>query len=1275
MDNLTLALKLMGKEKATEEKTESLNPSTASIVYMIAVTASSGGEVVLKDEIEETAEWEEGDFTEVDEDGDFEEYESEDDPLEDVDDTVVDMTDGDGVDIEETGGVAVAYTVAGYHEEAVAAYALGEGDVVEDDLPDENTTIDDVIDDGDAEDIPDVGELNEDDLPDENATINEVSDSEYTLTDANSDDLSDEIEGAEISDGYTVAECIGSVKEGDRVAVMVQNGRLTVIGVVGSGDEMEALREQAAEAADEASEAAADAQAKAEQAKEQATGAAQDATEAKQQADAANTAATNAQNAANTAATEAGEALQKANDAKSKADTVEENMTEVNAEVANVKENAVKLRADMESEIQTVKTTMSQNYATKDEVSASETTLRAEFTESVAGIQSTFAQDYAKKTELNDAIVTAKADLQSQITQNANSIALTVKSVEDIQVDITSQDGKIAAAQKAATDAQTVATQAKTDASEAQTAASNAQAQAQAANTAASQAQTEANEAKTKADAAQTLADSAKSDLAVAEAKLAEVESNVLASAEDIAQAQQAVAQAQAAVSTAQAAADKAKADAANAQTTADQAKTSASNANTAATNAQTKANEAKTAADNAQKSADEAKADLAALESRVVTAETKIEQNTEAIALRATKTEVTALAQRVSTAESKITADAIINTVSGTYVTKTDAGDTYATKTALSTLTQTVNGIEGRVQSAEGNISTLTQTASGLSVSLETVQSTANTAKSTADTAKTNAATAQSTADTAKTNAATAQSTANSASTAASNAQTTANTARTEAANAAKTATNFMSYDSTNGLLIGNKSSGSWSGSRAQILPSAFNILASNGTKLASYQANQIDLGMNSDATVINLCGGIGTIKSTAAGSGYQRMTIETGDSIDLETEGQIWMKTHWIPKVNTYSLNTISLLSQQPWESAGDVSDTRIRLESWYDAGDGAVYGTCLLGGGSLLIQVGDESVSTKEGSIRLEAGESGTNLAIGADSAWFSGDITAYGDVYLGTTNRSIYGVDTNGANRRLMNLNNNNNCVINYDSYVKANGDTNIYGNNITMFVKGNIYARETIIFNNGKGLRTYLSDGTTASPMIYTSTSNNLTIGNTTDFPNIYLHTANYSVRLSAPDSGVSAYAGYVHPSVDAKVTLGRTSHRWYRLYQSHESVSTSDERTKENIVPLGESPMATYSLRGNSSSVDVHSELFDRLTPVQYNFIEGDSRICYGLIAQQVVSAMEELGIDESELDLVHHDSWIDEETGEEKDSYGLAYSNLIALLIHEVQKLKQQIS
>ena len=54
--------------------------------------------------------------------------------------------------------------------------------------------------------------------------------------------------------------------------------------------------------------------------------------------------------------------------------------------------------------------------------------------------------------------------------------------------------------------------------------------------------------------------------------------------------------------------------------------------------------------------------------------------------------------------------------------------------------------------------------------------------------------------------------------------------------ANAAKVATNFMGYDNTNGLIIGNKTSGTWSGYRSQILPGSFNVLDASSTVLASF-------------------------------------------------------------------------------------------------------------------------------------------------------------------------------------------------------------------------------------------------------------------------------------------------------------------------------------------------------------------------------------------------------------------------------------------------------
>lgn len=81
---------------------------------------------------------------------------------------------------------------------------------------------------------------------------------------------------------------------------------------------------------------------------------------------------------------------------------------------------------------------------------------------------------------------------------------------------------------------------------------------------------------------------------------------------------------------------------------------------------------------------------------------------------------------------------------------------------------------------------------------------------------------------------------------------------------NASKTATNFISYDSSSGLQLGNKTGGAWSGFRTQITSSAFNILNSAGTTLASYGEKLIELGKNATDAVIKLCGGKGQIEYT---------------------------------------------------------------------------------------------------------------------------------------------------------------------------------------------------------------------------------------------------------------------------------------------------------------------------------------------------------------------------------------------------------------------------
>lgn len=617
MDNLTLAQKIFANQKPKEEEVNKENTSSTSIIYMVAVTSSSGGEVVLRNETESLAEWEEGSYLEIDDEGDFEEYEDE-DSLEDVNDSVIDLTDGDGVDIEDDDTNTVAFTVARYKTKAIQVYAT-EMEVEEEPLSDGE--ISDEIDDGDAEEIP---EEDAEEYPLEDGEITELGDEDYGLIDANEDDESDIVEDAEVSDGYTVAECIGAVNEGDRVAVAVQNGKLIVLGVVGSGDQQRAMTDESQKTADEALEGA---------------------EKAKELVRAAEEASERAAEKAELAEISANQAVQDAQDAKNAAVNAEEKANSVagNAQTAVNTANAAKTEAESASEVA--------NAAKTDAAKALEDAANA--AENVVKLESTIAADYTKKTDF----VSVKADFETRITQNANDISLNTKKITE--VDETANNAKELAdgASAKADEAKSKADLADTDAKAAKLAADTAQ-------QAADDAQTKATTAQQAADDAKTAADTAEEKLAEAKAELAEVQSRVGVTEEEIADAQ-------AKVDSAQTAADKAQADATNAQLAADTAKSDAAKAQTAAAKAQTDANTAQAAADMAKQAADKAQADADALAKRVTTAEASIKQNADSIALTVKKME---LATTLSGYYTKTETESLIKAESDSITLKVNA-------------------------------------------------------------------------------------------------------------------------------------------------------------------------------------------------------------------------------------------------------------------------------------------------------------------------------------------------------------------------------------------------------------------------------------------------------------------------------------------------------------------------------------------------------------------------------------------------------------------------
>ena len=362
----------------------------------------------------------------------------------------------------------------------------------------------------------------------------------------------------------------------------------------------------------------------------------------------AQTKAEAAQTKADQATSEAAAAQTKADEASQAAQTAQSNADTAKAAAENAQSVADKAKTDLAEAQKNLDTVKGRVDATEGDIAKAQEAVttaqaaaeKAQSDANAAATKASSAQDIADAAKANASLAQTAASQASAKAEAAQTIA------NEAKVNASDAQKKAADAVKTASDAKTAADNAAQTASDAQDIANAAKANATAAQAA--------------ADDAKKKSDQAAADLVTAKKNLEEVSGRVDSTAEEVEAAKTAVA-------TAQAAADKAKTDAATAQSTADTAKANASNAQKAADTAKTAADNAQKAADDAQKAADKAQNDVNALTKRVVNAETSIKQNSEAIALRATKTEVTEAANATlksaktyADAQIKVTADSI---------------------------------------------------------------------------------------------------------------------------------------------------------------------------------------------------------------------------------------------------------------------------------------------------------------------------------------------------------------------------------------------------------------------------------------------------------------------------------------------------------------------------------------------------------------------------------------------------------------------------------------
>lgn len=140
-------------------------------------------------------------------------------------------------------------------------------------------------------------------------------------------------------------------------------------------------------------------------------------------------------------------------------------------------------------------------------------------------------------------------------------------------------------------------------------------------------------------------------------------------------------------------------------------------------------------------------------------------------------------------------------------------------------------------------------------------------------------------------------------------------------------------------------------------------------------------------------------------------------------------------------------------------------------------------------------------------------------------------------------------------------------------------------------------------------------------------------------------------RLYIEPKDHSTYDMFVRPRTNGKSTLGDTSHRFYGVYLTHSPNVSSDRRMKEDFCEFDER----------------YIKLFEKIKPTIYKLKSASSKKSKlsGFIAQDVLEAMKECGIEKKEFGIVKYD--------EESDSYALIYDMFIPLLFYYIQSKQKE--
>ena len=307
-----------------------------------------------------------------------------------------------------------------------------------------------------------------------------------------------------------------------------------------------------------------------------------------------------------------------------------------------------------------------------------------------------------------------------------------------------------------------------------------------------------------------------------------------------------------------------------------------------------------------------------------------------------------------------------------------------------------------------------------------------------------------------------------------------------------------------------------------------------------------------------------------------------------------------------------------------------------------------------GSIGTQGGDLDIGTDDTAIRFNNGIDsifpvtavGGSARDAAVDLGFSG--ARYKDLYLssgvylgGTAGGSIGTTSTN------LNFSNNNNLALR----IKNNGEVevpNSIGLNLATSGQtinvGHLYVHA----DNSSKAALYVNNGQSAPSQfkMFASNKNEIKVNNAGEIAFQTEDAGGFRFEDNAFQPAGSTTGLYVtdmfNTDTNTTADLGASSNRWNNIYLSNNPNVSSDQRLKENIV-----------------DADDAGTTIDSIQVRKFDWIEDGRHQSYGMIAQELAEVYPEA------VSVPEND----------EDTLGIAYADLIPMLIKEVQSLRSRVA